>query len=559
MTSNTDIREYRMEYRRLRAPRTDRGVLVEPAWDQFPQLLERNRALRSRYDYDFQGCRFHELVPQARSELIDAAIRWTESYRDLPPLPPDREAPVFLAGHQPQLFHPGVWLKNYALSAVGTHYRAWAINLLVDSDTLKSASVPVASGSPGEPVLRYLPLDVAGPPVPFEERPVVDHELFESFGRRATEAIAPLVHDPMIRRFWPLVVERAQATGNLGAALAQGRHRWEQQWEWNSLEVPQSFICSMPSHARFVVHLLAQLPRFHHLYNEALDEYRRVHRIRNLAQPAPNLSREDPWLEAPFWIWSRDDPRRRRLLVRRVGEELELGDGHHWRFRLALSPESDGSRAAEQVLELAAAGVKLRCRALITTLWARLVLGDVFIHGIGGAKYDQISDALIARFFGLRPPGFVTLSATLLLPVARPRVSTEQIRDIDHQLRALRFHAEKFVEPEQCLVCDGRETLRQLIAEKRRWIATPQRPENARQRYLAFQRINRALQPFVAEHRRRLLQRRSELVRALQINSVLAWREYAFCLYPEEMLRDFYRANTPAIETGDRVSCRGGN
>jgi len=539
-------REYRIEYRRLRAPQNDHGTLVEPPWTDFPQLLHHNRALHEAYDYDLHGCRLRELIPQARKELLDAARRWTSSYRDLPPMP-DGPAPVFLAGHQPQLFHPGVWFKNFALSAAARQCKAWAVNLLIDSDTLKSIAVPVPSGSPQRPVLTHVPLDETSPPVPFEERAVIDHGLFESFGRRVIAAIRPVVPNPVIDRFWPLAVERARATGNLGAAIAQARHSFEQKWGWHTLEVPQSWVCSLPAHARFVVHLLASLPRFHRLYNEALEEYRRVHRIRNAAQPAPNLGGEDSWLEAPLWVWSRSDRRRRRLWVRRVGKEMELSDGDRWRCRLAVSADGDAERAIEQLLSLSASGVKIRCRALVTTLWARLVLGDVFFHGIGGAKYDQITDALMARFFGLEPPQFVTLSATLLLPVARPCAGAEQLRDVEIQLRQLRFHAEKLVEPARWSKCDGRERLEQLVAEKRRWIATPQTPENARRRYLAFRRINEALQPFVADKRRRLLERREELLEALRINKILAWREYAFCLYPEHLLREFYAANTPAI------------
>ena len=67
-------------------------------------------------------------------------------------------------------------------------------------------------------------------------------------------------------------------------------------------------------------------------------------------------------------------------------------------------------------------GVRIRSRALVTTLWARLALGDLFIHGIGGAKYDRVTDLLIERFFGLRPPGLLVLSATLHLPIERDRV-----------------------------------------------------------------------------------------------------------------------------------------
>ena len=61
------------------------------------------------------------------------------------------------------------------------------------------------------------------------------------------------------------------------------------------------------------------------------------------------------------------------------------------------------------------AGVRIRPRALTLTLWARLCLSDLFIHGIGGAKYDRITDQLIRCYFGIEPPElFVRALAALL-------------------------------------------------------------------------------------------------------------------------------------------------
>ena len=60
----------------------------------------------------------------------------------------------------------------------------------------------------------------------------------------------------------------------------------------------------------------------------------------------------------------------------------------------------------EQLGEAHTEGVRLRPRALITTMFARLVLSDIFIHGIGGAKYDQVTDAIVRRFFAVEPPEY---------------------------------------------------------------------------------------------------------------------------------------------------------
>ena len=61
-------------------------------------------------------------------------------------------------------------------------------------------------------------------------------------------------------------------------------------------------------------------------------------------------------------------------------------------------------------------GVKIRGRALVTTLFARMFLADLFIHGIGGAKYDQLTDQMIGRFLGCDAPEFMILTATMRLP-----------------------------------------------------------------------------------------------------------------------------------------------
>ena len=128
-------------------------------------------------------------------------------------------------------------------------------------------------------------------------------------------------------------------------------------------------------------------------------------------------------------------------------------------------------------MELPAEGIHIRSRALITTLWARLVLGDLFLHGIGGAKYDQVTDALICGFFGLRPPGFMVLSATLHLPIQRPTADVERPKDIAAELRRLVYHPERYIDASNGAGGEGADGVAALIAEKRTGCERPrQRP-----------------------------------------------------------------------------------
>ena len=132
--------------------------------------------------------------------------------------------------------------------------------------------------------------------------------------------------NPLLEKYWPMVIERSRAHGLLGASLAQARHLLEVAWGSSTWEVPQSAVCDQPAFFRFTAHLLAQMPRFLPIYNAAVGEYRRMHRIRNRAHPVPDLAVEGDWLEAPFWIWTAENPRRRRLFVRSSGRETILSD-----------------------------------------------------------------------------------------------------------------------------------------------------------------------------------------------------------------------------------------
>ena len=525
--------------RRLRVPVEDGGVLIEPPPAELAALVERNVRLSAKRSYDFQGRSLDELSAQARAELVGQARRFSAVYRDIAPAATDDAGLIFLAGHQPALCHPGVWWKNFALGDLAGRHGAVAVNLRIDSDTVKDTAIAVPGGSAGQPHVETVAFDRPDSNIPYEERPIVDRMLFASFGGRVAERITPLVADPLIRQYWPMVLGHAERTGNLGASMADARHELEGCWGLQTLEIPQSWVCESEPFRWFAVHLLAQAEGFSQVYNEVVGEYRRAHRIRSVAHPVPDLVVDPPWFEAPLWMWTTDDPRRRRVFVRRHRDRIELTDRRALRFELPLAAEGDASRAVGRLADLRRDGVKIRSRALITTLWARLALSDLFLHGIGGAKYDQVTDVLIERFFRLQPPGLMVLSATLLLPIPHCRASEDDARAIRRQLRNLVYHPERYIDGQDVAPARGLTDPGGLIAEKRRWVDTPPTPLNARARCRAIRQINEQLQRYVKPQRRHLLTLQAKTALALHAESVLSRREYAFCLYPEKNFRSF--------------------
>ncbi|HEY4310710.1 MAG TPA: hypothetical protein VGN12_14770 [Pirellulales bacterium] len=527
-----------LAYRRLRAPRGHGSVLVDPAVAQVPQLVTANVAHRKAAQYDVQGRSLHDLAEFGRRELVKLARSYTATYRNVgEPCASER---LFLAGHQPELFHPGVWYKNFALSRLAREQQATAVNLVIDSDTIKHVSLRVPGGSLDEPFVDSIAFDSTADEIPFEEREIEDRGMFASFGTRTCKQLQGIVPEPLMRHYWPMALERAAATRNLGECLAQSRHVLEEEWGLHTLELPQSQVCALEAFHWFTAHLLANLPRLRDAYNSAVETYRRVNRVRSANHPVPNLATDGELIEAPFWLWSSSTPRRRRLFVRRHSSGMTLTDRRRVEFELPLAPDGDATRAVDVLASLRERGIKLRSRALVTTLFARLVLSDLFIHGIGGAKYDQLTDELIHGFFGISPPNYLVISATFHLAAAVQRAPGD-VRRIDQDLRDLDYH------PEKCIAdlhdwTSAPVDIAHWLDLKARWLATEQTRENGRERCHAIRAANEALQAWVEPRRRELMRRRTDALREQRTAAVLTSREYGFCLYPADSLRDFLLA-----------------
>ena len=161
-------------------------------------------------------------------------------------------------------------------------------------------------------------------------------------------------------------------------------------------------------------------------------------------------------------------------------------------------------------------------------MFSRLFASDLFIHGIGGAKYDELGDQISAQFFGITPPQWLTISATMKLPFDVPNVSQESIRQLEVQLRELRFH------PEREFPNDPRtETKRELIKEN---------PAAGRKAWhQKIEAINQELFAELTPKREALETELSEARELLPIADQMNSREFSFALFPRDLIDDLKR------------------
>ncbi|MEX0718397.1 MAG: hypothetical protein WD066_17515, partial [Planctomycetaceae bacterium] len=337
-------------------------------------------------------------------------------------------------------------------------------------------------------------------------------------------------------------------TGGLRDAFTAVRHRIERDWGTRNLELPLSMMCELDPFLWFASHLLVRADEFRTIHNDVLAEYRRVNRVRSRTHPVPELKANGGWIETPFRVWRADDPRRRNVFAQQRGAVLALSDGGDVFAELPIAPGRDACCAVEVLRRLPMLGIRFRTRALTTTLFARLFLADLFVHGIGGAKYDEMTDRIIGRFFGIAPPTFQTLSATLFLPLAEPHdVAPEDATRLESLLRDLEFNPDRHVSPHapakaRALVDEKRRLVQEqatTCAERTSRAARRKRSRENLVRFRRFREVDHALRPFVDDQRRAVERELAEVRRRLDANAILRDREASFVLYPEDKLRAF--------------------
>ena len=513
-----------IEYRRLRAPSEDRQTLMDPSVDDAPHLLAHNQQFSNDPSLTIGTKSLSNLRETGRSELLELACQYTSSYRDVKG-DVTTSAPIVMSGHQPNLFHPGVWFKNFMLSELGNRLKATAVNLIVDNDIAGVTSIQVPQTSTQPSSVLNVPIDRAGNNVPFECRSIVDLPFFKRFNQRVTEAISPMVNAPLVQQLWPLVCKQLKNDTNLGTVLAKGRHLLEQEAGLNTLEVPLSQIVQSPTFAELVLEIFQRIDAFQHAYNECLAEYRDIHHIRSNAHPAPKLNRDNGFFETPFWIWNTTRPVRRRLFMVTTDKGYLLTDQAGWQQTI------DRSNFIDQFTHLKDEGIAIRPRALLTTLYSRLILSDLFLHGIGGSKYDQLTDAIAQRFFQFDMPKYMTLTATTMLPNQADSVLPADLTRLKVLARELHFHPEDHVDQAQT-------SIRKLVERKRRWLNQTLPRSERGERHQQITDCNRQLRQFAEPSAREIRLEQKRLMERLRENQILRSREYSFCLYPDLLIDD---------------------
>lgn len=505
------------------APSADGELLVEPPFETWASQTRSNAAAVESWSFEVAGVDARELRALARVEALSAAKQYcsrlgigTRTVEAVPDL-------ILATGHQPELYHPGVWAKDFLLQKLADQTGAAAIDIVVDSDGFDTLGMRTPCMRP-EPSVCRADLAIGQKDGCYACAEVPSGDVLGEFIGAGKEALATLplaapLHN--FERFCLALEAAAPIARNLAECVTVARRSYEAAAGTDYLELPITSLARSRAFAQFVVDIALDAHAFANAYNSALAAYRTRTGTRSAAQPFPDLEVRDDAVELPLWAVGDE---RRTVWVRTAGGPALLADGE------TLCSLDGGPGSASE--RLAAADLTLVPKALALTLFVRMFVADLFIHGVGGGRYDQVTDDVALRYFGVEPPAFVVASLTALLPLGVPVVSDAEIEEAAMALNRLEHNPDQMLADAQFGSTREAELAASLAAEKRRLVGEIARPEADKKTVGArIRAVNADLAALLAPVKERLIGRVAELERARDARDVLNDRTYPLCLW----------------------------
>jgi hypothetical protein len=379
---------------RIPAPAEDRERVIHPDAGEWVTLCRGN---------------FTRLANATSPVVLGLSLRELRAAaRKLAGLPQDQ--PLIVVGHQVGLSHPGVWFKQVVACQLAQCLGGKACLVSIDTDAPKDLSFRFHGGAADlAEDSKWQRSAWSGAIASVSTAHLARTQ--ESVAR----AMGPAYEQTLLPAFFRSMALHAPGAEGLTEQLANSLAQVDRGLGLSLDRVVSSMLWNSPPCLAMVHDIMARPASFAAAYNLALEEYRRERQTSTGGQPWPRLQILPDSVETPFWLDDLSAETRSRAV-------LERGPGG-WRLRIDRDTFTFRQTAGwEPVRRLAAflseSQARLVPRALCTTLMLRLLLADVFIHGAGGADYDQVTDRVMRIWYAIEPPAVGMASATLYLPAA---------------------------------------------------------------------------------------------------------------------------------------------
>jgi len=549
-----------MERRVLKVPQ-NKQIFFSYSVDKISSLLEENEKIFGQYSFTILNQPFKEVRGNSRKEVVGRALRFSKKFDSNigEKINPAYQY-IIQSGHQPVFFHPGIWIKNIFLNELLKSPlldRCLGLNIILDNDICKDLNFSLPTLSPtGNLKLERVNFlsPTFTPNLPFEEYLCPSLELITKFNRDITRRLKPLESEnkDILNNFKYFarclgdssrLCSQNYKKANLGELLGLARRLCEKKIEPTYLEIPFSQICSSDEFLSFFLEITENIESFSKIYNNKLDEYRKLFKIRNRAHPSPNLIIKENLTEIPFWIWKEGDQRRKIFILEEEERNYLYNDSYGKIFLM----EKDGLKSLSSLKKiLKEKKLKIRPKALLLTLYNRLFISDLFVHGLGGAKYDLVTDEIIREFFKVEPPHFLVVSCTLYLNFkSSPVTSDSKISALKKKIRDLEFNPERYVDElsltkkEEIQIGKLAEKKTELIKKITGVLTSVEKRKISEE----IKAINNFMVEKVRPLKYELNKKLEDKEEKMKQSKVYTFREFPYCFFSAKILKNLLKSN----------------
>lgn len=426
-------------------------------------------------------------------------------------LPTDRT--IIATGHQPLMWHPGILAKYLVTDAFAARHELATANLVVDQDVgeFGSFDLPIrrADGLLG---VHRVELCTTR-----EDVPVGHHPAFSAAANLAdtTDAIPSVIEG--VKR----IVQCVNTHQNEPNAAMQMASALTDLMQWGGWVRPMPNISATQL---FKTSLAAAL------LNEMVSDPKQCAECYNRAVAAvPEsdiglLEIRNDRIELPVWRIGSDGKRQRGMSNDVAG---------------AVSVEHAANSTENSKIQNPKSKVDLLPRALFMTALARLGMCDLFIHGMGGAKYDHAMELWIKQWLGVEVSSTASVTADVRLPLLPPDLAELNVQKA--QIMARRLWHDPENRTEQAQISEAKRRMLQRIEAL---------AHRSAQRRAAFQQMHDAIHILRTARQQDMDAARMRVERARQIaadRTIATRRDWAFPLYPRELIDELAAAARKAV------------
>ena len=504
-------------------------VLAEPAYEQWAALIQDN-VTRSR-DWTFELCGepVSAVRAQARAEALERAREFSARL-GVPVRDASTQDLLVVTGHQPEIYHPGIWIKDFLLQRLSEDTGAAAIDVVVDSDSFDTVEVHSPCLRPDVRVCRAF-LAVGTVDGCYACTPVPPPDAIRMFCAAAAEHLATLPAPAIghhFARFCTDLEAAAADAHDLGELLTMARRRFEAPAGTDYLELPVTSMARSRAFATLVAHMALHADEFARVYNGALADYRDRTGVRTPAQPFPDLRCEEGLIELP--LWHLRDGGRTTVWARTGAVPALVADGD------VLCELGECGEAVETIM-----GSQLvpAPKALTLTMFTRLLVADFFIHGVGGGKYDQVTDDVFRRFFGIEPPAYAVASMTVYLPLGAHVVRDEEIEQAAMTLNRIKHNPDQMLDEVEFETAEEHSRAAALAQEKSDLVEEIRATDADRKTIgRKIREVNDELAAMLAPIERQLQDELAQLRQLREASEILTDRTYPYCFWSPQEIAD---------------------